>query len=124
MAQCVPFLKVKDLDATMAWYGNIGFMCTATNHIWEAPQDYGLNWAEMAWQEATFMLGIDEEEGISEKKNISLWFNVDSVDEIIDNLKSKNIPMNIEPETFYGRKVVSFVDLNGFDISFFCALVR
>jgi uncharacterized glyoxalase superfamily protein PhnB len=123
MAQCVPFLKVTDIAATIEWYENIGFQCTATNHVWE-PEDSELNWAEIAWEEATFMLGLDEQAVISEKKDTSLWFNVDTIDEIIEMLKDKNILTDIEPETFYGRKVVSFKDLNGFDVSFSCALVK
>ena len=123
MAQCVPFLKVANITDTIQWYENIGFQCTATNHIWE-PEDSELNWAEIAWEDATFMLGPDEREVIPEKKDTSLWFNVDSVDEIIEMLKNKNIAMGIELETFYGRKVVSFIDLNGFDVSFSCALVK
>lgn len=123
MAHCVPFLKVNNIAATITWYKNIGFHCTATNHIWE-PENSELNWAEIAWEEATFMIGPDEREVISEKKDTSLWFNVDSIDEIIEMLKNKNIPIDIESETFYGRKVVSFVDLNGFDVSFSCALVK
>ncbi len=123
MAQCVPFLKVANITDTIQWYENIGFQCTATNHIWE-PEDSELNWAEIAWEDATFMLGPDEREVIPEKKDTSLWFNVDSVDEIIEMLKNKNIARGIELETFYGRKVVSFIDLNGFDVSFSCALVK
>lgn len=34
------------------------------------------------------------------------------------------IEMDVEPETFYGRKVVSFKDINGFDISFSSALTK
>lgn len=123
MAQCVPFLRVANISDTIQWYESIGFQCTATNHIWE-PEDCELNWAEMAWENATFMLGPDEREVISKKKDTSLWFNVDTVDNIIDILKANGIQVDIEPETFYGRKVVSFVDLNGFDVSFSCALVK
>ncbi len=123
MAQCVSFLKVADVAATIKWYENIGFQCTATNHIWE-PDDSELNWAEMAWENATFMLGPDERGIISEKKDTSLWFNVDAIEDIIEILKEKDISIDIEPETFYGRKVVSFKDLNGFEVSFSCALVK
>jgi uncharacterized glyoxalase superfamily protein PhnB len=123
MAQCVPFLKVTDIANTIRWYENIGFTCIATNHIWE-PEDSELNWAELNWDGATFMLGPDERNIINDKKDTSLWFTLDTVDSIIEILKSKGIPMHIEPETFYGMKVVSFVDINGFEVSFSCALVK
>lgn len=58
------------------------------------------------------------------RKDSGLWFNVESVDAIIEILEIKNIKMDIEAETFYGRKVVSFKDINGFDVSFSCALKK
>ena len=120
MTECVPFLKVPNIEQTIKWYQDIGFECTATNHIWEP--DCELNWARLEWDGAAFMIGPDERTTASEIKDSSLWFNVDSIDATVEILNSKNIQMNIEPETFYGRKVVSFKDINGFDISFSCAL--
>jgi hypothetical protein len=120
MTECVPFLKVPSIGETINWYQEIGFKCTATNQIWEP--DCELNWAEIAWDNATFMIGIDEGKGVSGGKDASIWFNVDTVDPIIQMLERKNIKMFIEPATFYGRKVVSFTDINGFDVSFSCAL--
>ena len=117
-AKCTPFLPVPDITQTIKWYENIGFKCIGTNHIWEP--DCGLNWAELDWKGASFMIGPDIRNSISEIKDASLWFNVDSVDEIIKLLKEKGETMEIEPETFFGLKVVSFKDLNGFHISFSC----
>ena len=120
MTECVPFLKVPNIEQTIKWYQDIGFECAATNHIWEP--DCELNWARLEYDGAAFMIGPDERTTASDIKDSSLWFNVDSIDATVEILKSKNIQMNIEPETFYGRKVVSFKDINGFDISFSCAL--
>jgi uncharacterized glyoxalase superfamily protein PhnB len=122
MAECVPFLKVANVAETMKWYQTIGFECTATNHIWEP--DCELNWARLEWEGSAFMIGPDERVVISDRKDSSLWFNVEAVDNIIQVLKRHEILMDIEPETFYGRKVVSFKDINGFDISFSCALTK
>lgn len=122
MAECVPFLKVRTIDPTIKWYENLGFICTATNHIWEP--DCELNWARLEWEGAAFMLGPDERDIIPDTKDASLWFNVNTIDEIIETLKSKDIEINIEPETFYGRKVVSFRDINGFGVSFSCELLK
>ena len=66
------------------------------------------------------MIGPDERADPPAKKDSSLWFNVDDVDSMIENLKLNDIRMEIEPETFYGRKVVSFADINGFSVSFSC----
>ena len=122
MAECVPFLQVRNISQTIKWYEGIGFKCTATNHIWEP--DCELNWARLEWDGAAFMLGPNGQEQTSRSKDASLWFNIDDIEGIIETLKSKNIEMDIEPETFYGRKVVSFRDINGFDVSFSCELTR
>lgn len=120
MATCIPFLRVADISQTIQWYEAIGFTCTATNRIWEP--DCEINWARIEWEGAAFMIGPDERNSVSEIKDSSLWFNAGDVDEIICTLKNKNIEMDIEPATFYGRKVVSFKDINGFSISFSCEL--
>ena len=122
MTECVPFLKVRNVEQTMKWYQGIGFACTATNHIWEP--DCDLNWARLEWDNAAFMIGPDERATTSDAKDSSLWFNVDSVDVIIEILNRNNIKMDIESETFYGRKVVSFKDINGMDVSFSCAVIK
>ncbi|WP_276502072.1 VOC family protein [Terrimonas pollutisoli] len=122
MTECVPFLKVPDIGQTIKWYQDIGFECTATNHIWEPGCE--LNWARLEWNGAAFMIGPDERTTSSAAKDSSLWFNVDEVDTIIEILSRKGTSMQIEPETFYGRKVVSFKDINAFDISFSCALPK
>ena len=122
MVECVPFLKVRNISQTIKWYENIGFKCTATNHIWEP--DCELNWARLEWEGAAFMLGSDERDIIPDIKNTALWYNVNTIDEIIETLKSKDIEVEIETETFYGRKVISFKDLNGFGVSFSCELVK
>ena len=68
------------------------------------------------------MIGPDERNDPSAKKHSSLWFNVDEVDTTIEKLNHNDLQMEIEPETSYGRKVVSFSDLNGFAVSFCCDL--
>ena len=120
MTEIVPFLLVSNIAQTIKWYEGLGFTCTATNLIWEP--DCELNWARLEWDGAAFMLGPDEREKLSDSKDASLWFNVDTVDNIIETLKTKDIQMDIEPETFYGRKVVSFKDINNFTVSFSCEL--
>ena len=122
MTECVPFIKVTDIGKTIEWYQSIGFTCVATNHIWEP--DCELNWARLEWDGAAFMLGPDERNTIISQKDTSLWFNVDTVDNIVRNLEVNAIEMNVEPETFYGRKVISFKDINGFGVSFSSALKK
>lgn len=122
MTECVPFIKVKDIANTIEWYQNIGFTCVATNRIWEP--DCELNWARIEWEGAAFMLGPDERNSISSQKDTSLWFNVQSVDKIAESLKQESISFDTEEETFYGRKVISFKDINGFTVSFSSELAK
>ena len=116
IAVCVPFLIVKNIDKTINWYEKIGFKCTATNHIWEP--DCELNWARIEWHGAAFMIGPDERKVVPDGKDSGLWFNVQSVDEMVESLKQERISFDTEDETFYGRKVISFKDINGFTVSF------
>ena len=122
MSECVPFLQVRNIGDNIQWYEDIGFKCVATNLIWEP--DCELNWARLEWEGAAFMIGPDDGDTTSGAKDSSLWFNVDDVEAIIEVLNTKGIKTNIEPATFYGRKVVSFKDIDGFDVSFSCALPK
>lgn len=118
MSTCTPFLLVANVSGTISWYEGLGFTCAATNRIWE--HDCEINWARIEWDGAGFMIGIDERAGESIRKDSSIWFNVEEVETILKNLLQKNIETEIEEKTFYGRKVVSFSDCNGFSVSFSC----
>jgi len=122
MTECVPFIKVAGIEKTIKWYQNIGFTCVATNHIWEPGCE--LNWARLEWEGAAFMLGPNERNIIPNAKDASLWFNVDTVDYIIEMLQRHDIEMNVEPGNILWQKVVSFKDINGLDIFFSCAVVK
>jgi hypothetical protein len=120
--ECVPFILVASIGKTIEWYERIGFRCTATNHIWEP--DCELNWARIEWHGAAFMIGPDERNDAPKIKDCGLWFNVQSVDGIAVSLKQEGILFDTEDETFYGRKVISFKDINGFTVSFSSELAR
>ena len=116
MTTCVPFLRVSDIAETIKWYENIGFKCTATNHIWEP--DCELNWAEIEWRGATFMLYPQEEKKVSKIRDAGLYFKTESIDGLADNLKGKAKILEETDETFYGRREIVFEDLNGYMITF------
>jgi len=120
MTECIAFIKVKDLQATIDWYKMIGFECSATNLIWEP--DCEINWAKLDYDGAGFMIGPDERSIIPDEKDVHLWFNVDSIDAMIERLTNLGISIDLESATFYGRRNVSFKDLNGFNVSFSCKL--
>jgi hypothetical protein len=53
----MPFLPVPDITQTIKGYESIGFKCIDTNHTWEP--DGELNWAQLDWEGASFMIGPD-----------------------------------------------------------------
>jgi uncharacterized glyoxalase superfamily protein PhnB len=118
MATCVPFLRVSDIAETIKWYESIGFKCNATNHFWEP--DCELNWAEIEWQGATFMLYPLDDKRVSKVRDAGLYFSMETIDGIADNLRGKVKIIEETDETFYGRREVVFEDLNGFMITFSC----
>jgi hypothetical protein len=81
--QNVPILKVPDIARTIEWYKSIGFECTGTNHIWEPGCE--LNWAELSWQDATFMLYPWEHENPSIVKDAGC---------ILTSIRSKELLTN------------------------------
>ena len=120
MAECIPFLRVQDISQTIRWYERIGFICAATNRVWEP--DCELNWAQLKLEGAEFMIGPDERKSNSGEKDNSLYFRMGTIDDIKENVKQEKITVGITEETFYGRKEISFEDLNGFYITFSCDL--
>jgi uncharacterized glyoxalase superfamily protein PhnB len=120
--ECIPFILVDNIGDTIEWYQRIGFECPATNQIWEP--DCALNWATIEWEGAGFMIGPDERRNRSGKKDSSLWFNVESVDPIVRLLEEAQVTFETEEATFYGRKVISFKDVNGFTVSFSSSLKK
>ncbi|MEI9908430.1 MAG: hypothetical protein WDO71_01400 [Bacteroidota bacterium] len=98
------FFQVRNIGQTIQWFEGIGFTCTANNLIWEP--DCELNWARLEWEGAGFMPGPNGRETISGSKDASLWFNVDSIDGIIEVLLTKGIQPDIEPEIFMEEKLL------------------
>jgi uncharacterized glyoxalase superfamily protein PhnB len=119
MAVCIPFIRVHDIAETIQWYERIGFTCTGTNRIWEP--DCELNWAELNLDGATFMLYPDPSPSKSASKCAGLYFRMEAIDEMPEKLKRNAADIiEITEETFYGRKEVVFLDLNGFQVTFSC----
>jgi catechol 2,3-dioxygenase-like lactoylglutathione lyase family enzyme len=117
MATCVAFIGVPDIAATIKWYEDIGFQCTGTNHIWEPGCE--LNWAELDWEGATFMLYPLDADFDTSVRHAGLYFQVNSIG-IVQKLRGKVRILELVDKTFYGRKEVVFKDLNGFQVTFSC----
>ncbi len=65
---------------------------------------------------------FDETNVWGDSKNQRDWFyfQVESIDEIIEVLTGRDEIIEINPETFYGRKEVVFKDINGLQVTFSC----
>lgn len=116
MAVCIPFLGVPDLAQTILWYEFLGFTCTGSNRFWEP--DAALNWAQLEWEGAAFMLYKSEKENSGETKDAGLFFKVQEFNGIIDKLKLKAKIIELTEEPFSTNLHVVFEDLNGFRVTF------
>jgi uncharacterized glyoxalase superfamily protein PhnB len=118
MTKCVPFIRVPDIAATIKWYENIDINCTGTNLLWEP--DGELNWAEMNFQGATFMLYPEEHEKPLSNRDAGLYFEMEKIDGFSEKLQGRVKVIEETEKTFYGRKEIVFEDLNGYMITFSC----
>lgn len=118
MAKCVPFIRVPDIGEAIKWYEAIGFKCTGTNHTWEPECE--LNWAELYFHGATFMLYPQELEKPKRIRDAGLYFEMETIDGLAEKLRGIVKDIEETDMTFYGRKEIGFEDLNGYSITFSC----
>jgi uncharacterized glyoxalase superfamily protein PhnB len=105
------------MQQTLEWYMSIGFTCTGTNLSWEP--DAELNWAQLEWEGAAFMLFPSEKETApGAVRDAGLYFKVRSIAGLIERLKYRARIIELTEKTFYGKQEVVFEDLNGFRITF------
>jgi len=116
MAICIPFLGVKSVEETTAWYISLGFTCTGSNRFWEPEAE--LTWAQLEWEGAAFMLFPSEKEKENEIRDAGLFFRVNKMDGLVDKLKQKARIIELTEAPVYGKTEVVFEDLNGFRITF------
>jgi hypothetical protein len=116
MATCISFLRVPNIVTTVAWYENLGFKCLATH------QEPGceMDWALLDWHGAQFMLYPDGRKDNRDKKDAGLYFNVPSIDLLMEVIKKKAEVIEINPKTEYGKQEIVFKDINGFQVTFGC----
>jgi uncharacterized glyoxalase superfamily protein PhnB len=117
MAVCIPFLGVTNMAQTLKWYLAIGFTCTGTNLHWDPEAE--LNWAQLEWEGAAFMLFPSQKEmAPGAIRDAGLYFKVKSIAGLVDKLKQYARIIELTEETFYGKQEVVFEDLNGFRVTF------
>lgn len=128
--KCVPGITVPDIAATLDWYTSIGF-----KEVGRFEDDGVVNWGMLSFGKAELMLGIRR--GDADKRNVSLWFYTDAVDELYQLLKARQLEAaqaalagkpgahaGVEFEEdiydpFYGGRQFSIRDLNGYALVFY-----
>lgn len=114
MTKILPFFRVPDVGFAKAWYESIGFTCVGTH---EDP-DCGLDWAMMAWDQAMFMLYPHLENTRTHANNCGLYFQMDSIEGLLEKLEDKATIIEVMDRTEYGRKEITFLDCYGFQVTF------
>ncbi|WET50690.1 VOC family protein [Chryseobacterium indologenes] len=108
-----PMLWTENLDETIGFYVHIlGFELLARNNDW--------HWASLQKDEVYIMLSLsnEHENPVTIGFSGSLYFNVDQVDELWDDLKIK-VKICYEIETFeWGMREFAIYDNNGYILQF------
>ena len=108
----MPAIAVPDIAATLDWYTSIGF-----KELGRFEDDGVVNWGMLAFGNAQFMLGMLGRGG---EKPISLWFYMESVDELYELFKARQLEFVHDIyDPFYGGREFSIKDLNGYVLTFY-----
>jgi hypothetical protein len=121
----VPMLCVDDVDATVAWYGTLGFQLRARH-----PESGLMGWASLVHGSTEVMV----QHRVGRPRNqIALWYYTDRIDELYQLLRGLQfrtiLAGNPDPsrtfafledlyEPFYGGRQFSIRDNSGFEVVF------
>ncbi len=115
-----PNIFVKDINETIAFYNQIGFVLTMT-----VPNSGDYVWVMMTNGSVTFMFQTfdslaDELPEISRQNGGSLLFyiNLKNIRTFFDNIKEKVTVLKGLDKTFYGATEFSIKDNNGYVLTF------
>lgn len=118
----VPMISVASIEASLDWYGSIGF-----SELGRHGEGGSANWAMLAFGAAELMLSVG---AAGEARTTSLWFYTDRIGELYDALKARQLaaaqaaiagvsasaPVPFEEdlyEPFYGGRQFSIRDPDG-----------
>lgn len=126
----VPSMNVPDIAAALDWYTSIGF-----KELGRYEDDGVVNWGMTSFGRAELMLGMRG--AAQQRQDVSFWFYMDSVDELYQLMKSRQLEAAkaaLAGETakqagfeftediydpFYGGRQFSIRDLNGYTLIFY-----
>lgn len=126
-----PMFSVTDMDATIAWYREVGFELAASHR-----DDDRIDWAMLKFGEAEIMLVPGPSRVRSERRGLSLWITTDRLDDLYSRLKRRQMALAREAlkepgkaslelrftadlyTAFYGQREFGLLDPNGIEIMF------
>jgi lactoylglutathione lyase len=112
-------LYVKNLDESIAFYSNL----VGLQVLKRFPAGPGMELAFMGNginnETQVELLADSNKNAVSYSEFISIGFAVDSIDTMLDTVKSKNIPVHNGPFETPGSKFFCIKDPNGLNVQFF-----
>lgn len=112
-ARIVPLIHVPDVQATIAWYLEIGFELAAAH---EDPGES--SWAMLNYGESSIMLSSGGVASTEFRREFDLYIHVDDVEATFEKVKACADPVEGLHETFYGMREFIIRDCNRFWITF------
>ncbi len=118
----IPYLTVKNTQDTIDFYRDVFGFTHMPNNAGESSEH-----AEMKFQHTVIMFCAEGAFGTTAKapgtdkveSPITLYFYVDDVDDFYQFVKSKDvITENKPPDQFYGDRMFSVIDINGYRFAF------
>ena len=120
MKSVSPNIFVSDIDATIAFYKQLGFSVTVT-----VPEQGGIIFAMMTCGNVVFMFQTfgslgDELPAVSRQKggSLLLYIQIDGIRMFYDQVKDKVKVIKGLEKTFYGASEFSIEDNNGYVLTF------
>ena len=109
-----PMIHVPDVRAAVDWYRDIGFGVRETFGNGRG----GLSFAILSFGQSEVMFNQGGRPSDSKRREVDLYIEVDSVDDIYDRLKDRVEIVSVPYDAFHGMREFIIRDLNRFWITF------
>jgi uncharacterized glyoxalase superfamily protein PhnB len=109
-----PMIHVRDVQATVAWYKDIGFTVNDTY----GDDNGGLSFAIVSFGSTQVMFNSGGKSSSEQRREVDLYTYTTGVDDLFERLKARVEIIEGPHETFYGKREFLIRDLNGFWITF------
>ncbi len=111
-----PILIVPDVEETVKWYQDIGFILLATNRKWEPYEE--VTWAGLRFESCELMLNGGGHDVNGEGRDVSIYIHTDNVRGVFEQMRDHVKVTQGLHKTFYGMEEFIIEDLNSFMVTF------